>query len=114
MIRKTLAELGLDTPIYNDGIRTGTVKADKTGSQRRVFDDRMRRQSRRARKRANRAIRDLQSTINTIKAERESRERFGPYGTGFSQANGKKQRGLYHGMNRDTTGKSGVHITTLK
>ena len=113
MIRKTLAELGLDTPIYNDGIRTGTVKADKVERRAPVIDDRMRRRSKRARKRANRAIRDLRSTVNAIKANRESRERFGPYGAGFSQANGKKQRGLYHGMNRDTTGKSGVHITTL-
>ena len=106
MIRMTpqeLAQRGVHLPQFNDGQQV----EQKAKPKRKPIKS-----TRSLRRKANRAKRDIRSLIGRIEAEAEEANRVG-LNRGFSVANGKRQRGLYYGMNRDTSGKAGTHIVRI-
>ena len=103
MTPQELAQRGVHLPQFNDGQQV----EQKAKPKRKPIKS-----TRSLRRKANRAKRDIRSLIGRIEAEAEEANRVG-LNRGFSVANGKRQRGLYHGMARDTKGKSGVHIVKL-
>ena len=103
MTPQELAQRGVHLPGFNDGRQL----KQKAKPKRKPIKS-----TRSLRRKANRARRDLRSLIGRIEAEAEEANRVG-LNRGFSVANGKRQRGLYYGMNRDTSGKAGTHIVRI-